>query len=232
MPVGHAVTATSDLAPSGVADDERGCRLWRGIVADDAQHQVHDLLLAPGAAEAGGEVRLHQRPGELGEQLEVGRVAAGRGRDQEGEVGGAVLGSELHRRARAGRRPASGSSTAVVRQWGIAMPPARPVGAVPSRVIASAASWSGSAVRPASATIAASARMTSCFSAPRSASSPHQRAGDEVGHGHSPGGRSRRVTWTSSVRPAGGGGWSYRGGRRRRCRRPQRGRVVARERAR
>ena len=64
-----------------------------------------------------------------------------------------------------------GTSTPVVRQWGIAMPPGSPVGAVPSRVMASAASWSGSVERPASATTRASARITSCLSVPRSASS-------------------------------------------------------------
>ena len=67
---------------------------WAGVVA---------------AREAVGELLLDQRAGQLGQQLEVGGVAAGGRGDQEGQVGGAVLRAELHARARAGRRPASGS---------------------------------------------------------------------------------------------------------------------------
>ncbi len=49
-----------------------------------------------------GEGRLDQRAGQLGEQLQVRAVAAGRRGDQEGDVGGAVLGAEVHRRAEPG----------------------------------------------------------------------------------------------------------------------------------
>ena len=59
-----------------------------------------------------------------------------------------------------------GSSTPVVRQCGIAMPPGRPVEEVSSRAKASATSWSASAARPASPTTAANPRITSCLSSP------------------------------------------------------------------
>src|SRR5690349_19139409 len=64
-----------------------------------------------------------------------------------------------------------GTSTAVVRQWGMAIPPGRPVAAVPSRAIASSPSRPASDDRPASTTWAARARITSCLSPPRFASS-------------------------------------------------------------
>ena len=63
-----------------------------------------------------------------------------------------------------------GSSTPVVRQWGMAMPPGSPVGDVASRARASSTSWSTLVARPASPTTWASARITSCLSEPRSAS--------------------------------------------------------------
>ena len=63
-----------------------------------------------------------------------------------------------------------GSSTAAVRQWGMAMPPGSPVGEVDSRASASSTSVAGSAVRPASPTMPASWRITSVLSAPRAAS--------------------------------------------------------------
>ena len=63
-----------------------------------------------------------------------------------------------------------GSSTPAVRQWGIAMPPGRPVGEVASRARTSSTSWSTFPARPAPATMSASARMAAFLSAPRSAS--------------------------------------------------------------
>ena len=62
-----------------------------------------------------------------------------------------------------------GTSTPVVRQWGIAMPPGSPVAEVDSRAKASSMSWSRSTALPALSTTAASARITSCLSEPQSA---------------------------------------------------------------
>src|SRR4051812_22920173 len=69
-----------------------------------------------------------------------------------------------------------GTSTAAVRQCGIAMPPGRPVADVASRARASRASWAASWVRPASATWAASAWITSALSLPSDTSSRTSRA--------------------------------------------------------
>ena len=94
----------------------------------------------------------------------------GRGGDEEGQVGGTVLGPEVDAAGSAGRRRASARRPPVVRQCGIAMPPGRPVGEVSSRANASATSWSASAARPASPTTAARPRITSCLSSPHVAS--------------------------------------------------------------
>ncbi len=75
-----------------------------------------------------------------------------------------------------------GVSTPAVRQCGMAMPPGRPVAEVASRANASSTSWSLSLARPASSTTAASARITSCLSAPQDGAEAHEVGGDEVGH--------------------------------------------------
>ena len=67
-------------------------------VADERDHFLGGLRLAQRRGEGG----LHERPGQLGEQLEVGAVAAGRRGDQERQVGRAVLGAEVHPRAEPG----------------------------------------------------------------------------------------------------------------------------------
>src|SRR4051812_18589453 len=59
-----------------------------------------------------------------------------------------------------------GTSTCSVRQCGIAMPPGRPVAEVASRARASSARPSGFVLRPASAATRASARITSVLSLP------------------------------------------------------------------
>src|SRR6478672_883040 len=59
-----------------------------------------------------------------------------------------------------------GTSTCSVRQCGIAMPPGSPVAEVASRARASSARPSGLVVRPASETMRASARITSVLSLP------------------------------------------------------------------
>ena len=78
----------------------RGRRGGRGAAhgGDDLVDEVGDLLTGGRAAQAVGEPLLDQRARELGEHLEVGRVAAGRGRDQERQVGRPVLGAEVGRR--------------------------------------------------------------------------------------------------------------------------------------
>ena len=79
-----------------------GCGAGAGRGADDVVHQLDDLVRRLGGAQRVGELRLDQRPGQLGEQLEVGGVAAGGGGDQEHQVGRAVLGAEVDLRREPG----------------------------------------------------------------------------------------------------------------------------------
>ena len=127
MPVGQAVTATSAAAGrrgGGGAADAAGAGAAAGAAAAAAgaaagaattplDQRRRPPRASSAAAQAVGEVLLHQRAGQLGQQLEVGGVAAGRGGDQEGQVGRAVLGAEVDRRGRAARRPAWATSTRV-----------------------------------------------------------------------------------------------------------------------
>ena len=188
MPVGQAVTATRlrRLAGRATAAGARSPRrpvprarraaadgggAWRGAVTPSSRLTRSTISLGRlRLAQGVGERRLDQRAGELGEQLQVGGVAAGGRRDQEGDVGRAVLGAEVDRRLRAGRRRGS----APRRPWcGSAGSRSRPAGR-------SARSPRGPGrrrragrrrrERPASPTTRASARITSCLSEPRSAS--------------------------------------------------------------
>ena len=139
MPVGHAVTATSECAAPAVGVDvpEAGavarCAPAAASPDGSVDWPVLPVLAVVPAAAGGaaglvevaagprtpatrstiswgvsasrsevGEGRLDQRAGQLGEQLEVRAVAAGRRGDQEGDVRGAVLGPEVHRRAQPG----------------------------------------------------------------------------------------------------------------------------------
>ena len=164
MPVGQAVTATSGagvpvrVTASGRRRAERqrrsgaGGRCCRGGGGRGRGRGGPPRRLTRsttscgrlGLAQGVGERRLDQRAGQLGEQLEVGGVAAGRGGDQEGEVGRAVLGAEVDRRATAGRRPASAPRR---RRCGSAGSRCRRAGRWPrcaSRARASSTSWSTS----------------------------------------------------------------------------------------
>ena len=89
-----------------------------------------------------------------------------------------------------------GSSTPVVRQWGIAIPPARPVAEVCSRAKASLTSCSTSLERPASPTSPASARITSSLDSPSEASRRTSAVVMRSDTGQSPCVRSRSATWT------------------------------------
>ena len=142
MPVGHAVTATSERVVSGrvvvvlpapavlpAAEAPRRrcrCRCARATGGhaggravgragrgggggrrrgSDVQRLVDegdDLVGVLRVAQRVGEGRLHQRARQLGQQLQVGGVAPGRGGDEEGQLGGTVLGPEVHGRAQAG----------------------------------------------------------------------------------------------------------------------------------
>ena len=125
MPVGHAVTATRRPVrrPGRAAAAGAGAGRWpparrgadaTGVGAGAATTPLTSSTTSlgrAGVAQAVGEVGLHQRPGELGEQLEVGGVTAGGRGDQEHQVGRAVLRAELH----AGREPGEGQGRLVDR---------------------------------------------------------------------------------------------------------------------
>ena len=164
MPVGQAVTATMRAAgrgrrpaparrATGRRGGGRGGRLDRGRGGRGAARTTTALTsstISSGLValrRPSVKLLLHQRAGELGEHLEVGGVAAGRGGDQERQVGRAVLGAEVG--AGESRANASvGTSTCSVRQCGIAMPPGRPVADVASRARASSARPVGVAGAP------------------------------------------------------------------------------------
>ena len=106
-------------------------------------------------------------------------VAARRSGDEEDQVRRAVLGAEVGRRdSRANARV--GTSTAVERQCGIAMPPGRPVAEVASRASASSASRSGVRGAAGVGDRAASARITSVLSLPRDDVEADERRGDHL----------------------------------------------------
>jgi hypothetical protein len=85
------------LGGSGLGRSFLRGRRGRRRDLDDVADEADDLVRSLGGAQGVGEVLLHQRPGELGEQLQVGGVPAGRRGDQEGEVGRSVLGAEVGR---------------------------------------------------------------------------------------------------------------------------------------
>ncbi len=115
---GHERTASAcgDRGRGSCCGGGSGCGRG-GLVAHDARDQLDDLGRRRGRAQAVGELLLHQRPRELGQQLEVGGVAPGRSGDQEGEVGRAVLGPEVdaRREAREGQRRRLDPGAAAVR---------------------------------------------------------------------------------------------------------------------
>ncbi len=148
---------------------------------------LDDLLGRLGIAQRVGEGGLHQRPRELGQQLQVGGVTAGGGGDQEGEIGRAVLGAELDRRVEAGegqrrhldaRRPAVRDGDAA-REAG---------GEVASRASASATIWSASVARPASETTPREGADHVVLVGAEVRIEADQSRGDQVGHSVSLGG--------------------------------------------
>ena len=76
----------------------RGGRSRGGGGLEHLGHESRRLLGRGGCAQRRGEVGLHQCPGELGEQLHVGVVAALGRQDQERQVGRSVLRAEVHGR--------------------------------------------------------------------------------------------------------------------------------------
>ena len=240
MPVGQAVTATRltlaavaagagcGAAAAGAARGGRRPRRAGAGSTTRADQRDHLVGLAA-RAQRGGEVGLHQGAGQLGQQLEVGGVAAGGGGDQEGEVGRAVLGAEVDRRGRAGRRPGSARRRPAVRQCGMAIPPGRPVAEVSSRASASVDELVGVGRRgPASSTTPARARMTSCLSVPRSASSRTRSAVISRSCGSMRWGRRVELADQDQLGMRSATGWGSwcRAVLRRRCRRRRPARAV------
>ena len=175
----------------------RGRRGGGRSVAHGVLHQCDDLGGRSGRPETVGEVLLHQRAGELGQQLQVGDVAAGRGGDQEGQVGRAVLGTELDLRSEAGEgqgRYVDPGGAAVGDRDATREPRGR-------------GAFAGDGVR---GELVRRGRATGIGDHPREGADDlvlvgaevgveaHEVGGDEVGHGHPPGVSSRRVTRTSS----------------------------------
>jgi hypothetical protein len=75
----------------------RGSRRRRLGRVHDAVDESHDLRGCRCGAERGEEVLLDERAGQLGQQLQVVGVPVGGRRDEEDQVCGAVLGSEVDR---------------------------------------------------------------------------------------------------------------------------------------
>src|SRR3954447_11319326 len=169
MPVGQAVTATRDLsvagaltgALTGAAAGESPTAPWTRSTTSWAEVAPRRLSVKSRLTSARASLVSSWRC--------VASPPAGAAIRNARSAGPSLAPNSTFGDSRAKARV--GSSTAVVRQWGMAMPPGSPVGAVPSRAIASSASWSGYDARPASATRWARARMTSCFSPPMSSSS-------------------------------------------------------------
>ena len=116
MPVGQAVTATRLRVAgagwrrrrgAGAPRPARGRReqgSWPGRWSRPELRLTRATTSSRtlGGAQRVGEGRLHERAGELGEDLQVVGVAAGGSRDQEHQVGRAVLGAEVHPRLEPG----------------------------------------------------------------------------------------------------------------------------------
>ena len=84
---------------AAAAAARRGCGVGLGgrLVRQGAVDELHDFRLGGRGAQGAGEVLLDQRPGQLGQQLQVLLVRAVRGGDEEDQVRGAVLGAEVDR---------------------------------------------------------------------------------------------------------------------------------------
>ena len=171
MPVGHAVTPTSTLRSAGAA--------------------------ATGAAVAGAVAGASEVASSTSATISAGVAAARRAPTNSGLMSerasfdssvrcawSAPSGAAMRKMRSAGPSDAPkstagaglaitrvGSSTAVERQCGMAMPPGIPVSVFCSRAQASAKSASASVARPVATTRSARARMTPARSVPRSTSS-------------------------------------------------------------
>jgi hypothetical protein len=151
-----------------------------GLVADDAGDQRDDLGGCRRGAQAVGELLLDQARGQLGEQLEVGGVAAGGAAIRNARSAGRPWRRSPRRESRA--NASVGVSTPALRQCGIAMPPLSPVAAVASRARASSASWSTSVARPASRRCGQRADHV-VLVGPEVGVEADQVFGDHLGHG-------------------------------------------------
>ena len=174
-----AAVAPADGVAAGVEPAAAGA----GAVPTTPATSVDHLVLGGGVAQRVGEVLLDQRAGQLGQQLQVGGVAAGGSGDEEGQVGRAVLGAEVDAAGSAGRRPSVATSTCAVRQCGIAMPPGSPVGEVDSRASASSARPDALALRPAARDDLGERPDHGGLVVPQVVVEPHERAVDQ-GSGH------------------------------------------------
>ncbi len=194
---GRARGDRDQRASAGRGGRRRGCRGGGRGIADRVLHQGDDLCGRSRRPEAVGEVLLHQRAGELGQQLQVGDVAAGGGRDQEREVGRAVLGAELDQRIEAregqGRYVDPGGAAVgdrdAARQTGGGRALAGDGIAGQLVRVGRAPGVGDDACEGADHLELVGAEV--CVEA-------HEVGRDEVSHGHPPGVRSRRVTRTSS----------------------------------
>ena len=168
----------------------------RGIgQAELAAYELHDVVGGLGGAQRVGEGRLHQRPRELGEDREVVGVAAGRGGDEEGEVGRAVLGAEVDPGGEPGegegrlldaRRAAVGDRDAAGEAGGRGLLAGEGVGDQLVDVGRAARVADDGGERTDDVLLGLAERGVE----------PDEVGGDEVGHGGAPQDRSRSVTAT------------------------------------
>ncbi len=185
MPVGHAVTATRRRRPAGTS---AACRVAAVAGARDAGEEVAAAGCVAGAASSTSETRAAASSGVPAERRAA--VKSGFTSARASWVSSTMWvlsppsGARIRKARSAGpslapkstggesrARATVGSATAAVRQWGMAMPPGRPVADFASRAKASATTWSTSSVRPASRTTAASPRIVASLSSPKEWSS-------------------------------------------------------------
>ena len=220
MPVGQAVTATSDgfaagrrlqrqrrLRPRVRPARSGGSRSGAPAAVPGAGSpsswliDLDDLLDRARRAERVGEGGLDQRAGQLGQDGEVVGVAAGGSGDEERQVGGAVLGAEVDRRVEPGEGERRGLDArgAAVRDGDAAGQAGRGGGLAGERVLDELVP-----VGRAPGVVDDGRERTDdvvLVLAPGGAEA-HQVRGDEVGHEVSP----SAVTPTSSVRSCEGWG--------------------------
>ncbi|BAS14887.1 hypothetical protein AHiyo8_31900 [Arthrobacter sp. Hiyo8] len=74
------------------------------LVCQCAVNQIDDVLLGGSRTQGRSEVLLDEGTGQLGEQLQVLLVRSFRSSDEEDDVRGAILGTEVHLVREAGHR--------------------------------------------------------------------------------------------------------------------------------